>query len=579
MNKEALNADQDLYKNKAVLNQRAGSVEFDNSTGKETIAITSYHGSNIKVGPQVTSEYAKENKQTLVVNDSFETVRNDKHVSVDGNYIEKVVGSKVQENGFKTEEQVQAIADWKEAYTPIAERNSQFTVLRGGESYPNGVTTPKSGSNSDNPSKSQEVYLNVDRGFPSPTGIAVVNSSSDEVTSYTTIPRQPSQFVVSNPGTQDFGNDENPATERGQFSKNPEKENLGENINKLQDQKLTDLEAKAFASGPSVGGDEQKTIFRNKNEVVGISFNSYPSIRFDDQGRAQPGKVEVGKGAGAYVKMESIPHVEEVDNSRFPVGSSTLTVGNQYNIVVGSGGISIKTTGSMEIGATSYKVSSHKISLNASKGVHLNSENIVELQSAKNISLRSNKQVYVEPSLGVKNNLVVGGGTYLQGETYLHHITAPAEIQQTRESIVLSKLLRGLKFKCRLKGFRGNLGMSLGGSGEITLIADSNDDKVEAYPHSHHFYNLPLRLTPSGSNIRDIANSENINVDGLTVAAQPIEHANKVPTTSASPPRILTKANDNTALPNDRSKTDQSGNISTGEEPPKKDGSFAAQTD
>ena len=62
MNKEALNADQDLYKNKAVLNQRAGSVEFDNSTGKETIAITSYHGSNIKVGPQVTSEYAKENK-------------------------------------------------------------------------------------------------------------------------------------------------------------------------------------------------------------------------------------------------------------------------------------------------------------------------------------------------------------------------------------------------------------------------------------------------------------------------------------------------------------------------------------
>jgi len=571
MNKEALNADQDLYKNKAVLNQRAGSVEFDNSTGKETIAITSYHGSNIKVGPQVTSEYAKENKQTLVVNDSFETVRNDKHVSVDGNYIEKVVGSKVQEHGFKNEDQVQAIADWKEAYTPIAERNSQFTVLRGGESYPNGVATPKSGSNSDNPSKSQEVYLNVDGGFPRSSRISEVKSSNDEVTSYTTIPRQPSQFVVSNPGTRDFGSDRNPATERGQFSKNPEKENLGENINKLQDQKLTDLETKAFASGPSVGGDEQKTIFRNKNEVVGITFNSYPSIRFDDQGRAQPGKVEVGKGSGAYVKMESIPHVEEVDNSRFPVGTSTLTVGNQYNVVVGSGGISIKTTGSMEIGATSYKVSSHKISLNASKGVHLNSENIVELQSAKNISLRSNKQVYVEPGLGVKNNLVVGGGTYMQGETYLHHVTAPAEVQQTYETILFSKLLKGLKFKAKMSG--GSVGRT-SWRGNVTLTTDSNDDKVEAYPHSHHFNNLPLRLTPSGSTVREIANSENINVDGLTVAAQPIVHAKKEPTASASPPRRLTN---NTALPNDRSKTDSSGNIISGEAPPAKDGSFAAQ--
>jgi len=574
MNKEALNADQDLYKNKAVLNQRAGSVEFDNSTGKETIAITSYHGSNIKVGPQVTSEYAKENKQLQVVNDYFETVKNDKHVSVDGNYIEKVVGSKVQEHGFKNEDQVQAVADWKEAYTPIAERNSQFTVLRGGESYPNGVATPKSGSNSDNPSKSQEVYLNVDGGFPRSSRISEVKSSNDEVTSYTTIPRQPSQFVVSNPGTRDFGSDRNPATERGQFSKNPEKENLGENINKLQDQKLTDLETKAFASGPSVGGDEQKTIFRNKNEVVGITFNSYPSIRFDDQGRAQPGKVEVGKGSGAYVKMESIPHVEEVDNSRFPVGTSTLTVGNQYNVVVGSGGISIKTTGSMEIGATSYKVSSHKISLNASKGVHLNSENIVELQSAKNISLRSNKQVYVEPGLGVKNNLVVGGGTYMQGETYLHHVTAPAEVQQTYETILFSKLLSGLKFKAKMSG--GSVGKT-SWRGNVTLTTDSNDDKVEAYPHSHHFNNLPLRLTPSGSTVREIANSENINVDGLTVAAQPIVHAKKEPTTSASPPRRLTKANNSTALPNDRSKTDSSGNIISGEAPPAKDGSFAAQ--
>tara|TARA_R100001509_G_scaffold28007_1_gene14667 strand:- start:67 stop:387 length:321 start_codon:yes stop_codon:yes gene_type:complete len=100
--------------------------------------------------------------------------------------------------------------------------------------------------------------------------------------------------------------------------------------------------------------------------------------------------------------------------------------------------------------------------------------------------------------------------------------------------------------------------------------------KVQAYPHSHHFNNLPLRLTPSGSNIRDIANSENINVDGLSVAAQPIEHANKIPTAAASAPRALTKENDSVILPNDRSKVDQNGNIISGEAPPAKNGSFAA---
>ena len=64
---------------------------------------------------------------------------------------------------------------------------------------------------------------------------------------------------------------------------------------------------------------------------------------------------------------------------------------------------------------------------------------------------------------------------------------------------------------------------------------------------------------------------------GLSVAAQPIQHANKIPTTTASAPRALAKENDSVILPNDRSKVDQNGNIIPGEAPPAKDGSFAAQ--
>ena len=158
----------------------------------------------------------------------------------------------------------------------------------------------------------------------------------------------------------------------------------------------------------------------------------------------------------------------------------------------------------------------------------------------------------------------------MQGETYLHHVTAPAEIQQTRETTAFGKLVQGKLI--------GTVKIDTGSSaGTYDVKAVATDDTVELYPHSHHFLNLPLRLTPSGSNIRDIANSENINVDGLTVPALPIQHANKIPTAAASSPRALTKENDSVMLPNNRSKVDQNGNIISGEDPPAKDGSFAAK--
>ena len=87
MNEDQLDAAGEQYSNKSVLNQRGGNIEFSNSTGHEGVYITNYHGSNIKLTPQVNSEYAKENKQTLVTNDCFETIRNDKHLSINGNYI------------------------------------------------------------------------------------------------------------------------------------------------------------------------------------------------------------------------------------------------------------------------------------------------------------------------------------------------------------------------------------------------------------------------------------------------------------------------------------------------------------
>lgn len=574
---KAIEANQELYENKSVVQQRGGSLEFDNTTGKEGVYITNYHGSNIKFTPQVTSEFAKENKQLQVVNDYFEDVKNDKNVKVGGNFVNKVTGSRVQHSGFSNESQIKSIEKWKEEYRPIAERNSMFNVNRGGKSYPNGVETPQSGTKSKNPTKNQEVYINVDQGFPASSSTrSITNSSVNEVNSYTTYNRQPSTFTVLNPSTVDFGEDENPASEGGSFDPNTEKQNLDNEIVRLQSEKLTDLELEAFGDGANVGGDDQEFTFRNKVVMVGSTFNDYPSIRFDDTGRSTPGRVTVGTHAGAYVEVESVPHVEEVDNSKFPVGNYMVQAANKYNVSVGSGGIDIKTTGAVEVGATSYKLAAHKVNINSSKGIHIGSENLVELTSLKNISLRSNKQIYIEPGLGVKNNLVVGGGSYLQGETYLHHVTAPAELQQTEDTQVFGRLLNGLSFKATVKGLPKDP-KNTESNITITLEADSNQDRVEMVPHSHHFKNLPLRLTESGANIREIAAAEDINTDGFSTPAQPISHNKKSLINNPSSPRPLQRENTNTLLPHDRSRVTINGDITQPLPDVPKDGSFAKE--
>ena len=158
MNKQQQEAASEQYRNKFVFNQRGGSIEIDNTTGQESIYFTQYTGNNIKITPQVISEYATNNKQTLVTNDSFETVRNDKCVFVGGDYVYRVIGNHSVHSGYTDDSQLEALKEWKEAYRPVAERNSQFEIQRGGESFPNGVATPEVGERSENPSKNQEKY-------------------------------------------------------------------------------------------------------------------------------------------------------------------------------------------------------------------------------------------------------------------------------------------------------------------------------------------------------------------------------------------------------------------------------------
>jgi hypothetical protein len=526
------------YKNRTVINQRGGSIDIDNSTEKEKIQISHRSGSNLNFTNIVTSELASNNKQLIVINDNFKTVGGTESEYTVKDKIERVGENSYSFKGTYGDSEIESFKSWKNAYKTIANANSVFKINRGGSSFPNGPTTPTTGTRASNPTLNQTI-VPVENNFNGYVKTPIRTSSVDEVVAYVPIPNRstnpatPKNVTTSDidraaggsgssaPGVLEFGSSKSAATEGGTWTPNSQSENLGESIKKVQEDILNNIE-----STMGNGGDDISFVKRNKSDTVGAIFNDYPSIRIDTKGRSQPIEIVVS-ASGAFKNHDYIPIVEDIDNSStFPCGNENKTVGNKYNLNVGSGGINLKTTGSIELGGSNLKMGFQKANISATHGIHLHSESVVELVSLKSISLRTNRQVYIESSLGVKNNTIIGGGLYTEGEVYLHHITAPIEIQQTLDTTLYGR------FNCVAPRTLPIGEVFDPEWGWLTVYALANDNLIVNYPHSHHFPNLPLRLTNSNSDVRKFASNERINTHGAISTALAQKHERRTAETA-----------------------------------------------
>lgn len=527
-----------VYKNRLIISQRGGGLDIDNTTEQEKVKLSHRSGSNINFTNVVTSELATNNKQTNVVHDLFETVGNDKTTFTGGDVSERVVGNSFSIKGLASQEELDAYKAWKDTYSDVAKVNSEFKIKRGGFGYPNGNNTDVSGTRDDNPVINSKTYT-VENMFSGYTGIPLRTRDVDEVVDYVTVPdrgrtkpaaeRQIKEKDINQsagsggsnaPGVLEFGASKSAATENGNWIDNSPAQKINEAILAIQD-KLLAIEQKMGL------GDDVAYVKRNKIEQVGAEFNDYPSVRIDEKGRSQPFEMLVSE-TGTYKNHDYIPHVEEVDNSsNFPCGNDDGIVGNRFSRTVGSGGIGLKTTGPMELGGTTLKAGFKKININSSHGIQIACENSLELQSLKTITLRTNRQVYVESSLGVKGNVIIGGGLSVEGETYLQHVTAPLEVQQTQDTILMGKFATDEDRKLVI-------GEANIGGAWYPVYANKTDNLIINYPHSHHFNNLPLRLGQSNKDVRNMAASEKINThNNVSQALQQI-HERKLPTIKES---------------------------------------------
>lgn len=518
------------YRNKFTLNQRGGSIEINNSTEREEVKISQYSGSNLTLGNAVYSELAANNKQSKVVYDEFKSVGNTSSEFSGKDRVIRVGENTYNIKGFNNNPELDSFIKWKEAVREIAAINSQFSILRGGVSVLGKIQTPIDGSRVVNPDlggkhrrQLASILINNFTGY---TSIPKVTKDFSEVDFYVPVGNligsdpvkyQPSisnveqafdeQVGTEAPGILLFGPNVSSATEEGTWAPNTEKEELSEKLIEKQDE-LSPLEQEM-----GNGGDEIEFIKRHKIVTVGATFNDYPSVRIDPYGKSVPSEIGISYDT-TLDHREGHPLVEEVDNaSNFPCGNYTMNVGNRYILHSGSGGAHIKTAGVITINGGVTKISGSKVQLVSQHGISIHGERNIDLVS-QSIQLRSNRQVLVHSALGVDRNVTIKGGLYVEGESYVHHITAPIEVQQTYDTEVYGETIPGA-----IIGYI-DLGIS-----KIPVYGSGVKDAIKIYSHSHHFPNLPLTLTDSHQSVRvDAVDNKFFNKAYERASAEPTKH-------------------------------------------------------
>jgi hypothetical protein len=521
------------YRNKYVLNQKGGVFEIVNSDLNEKIKLTHYSGSFKEFNNQTNIELATKNDQKLVLNDQYNTIQGNKNeytgknldtIVTRDNY--RKVGNLNKEYFTKWKEKVTVVQDNKQLFERrralnndvkdadgniIIKRNS-LNQNRSGTFDPfvvtDGRTNYQALDNVDNkPGKGYNLITNS--GGDGPSGINDKKNDAGTTNKAPEASRWPSESGKS------FVNGDgiSISTQDGVWDVEEEKENL-KTIIESELKELTEIELEL-----GLGGSEIIEISKHKLETIGVLMNDFGSIRLDKIGKLLSNEILVDD-KGVYVNKSESPMLEYVHVQDLPGGNYTLNVCNRYNVMVGAGGLSMKSYGPVNISGTITNIAGEQINLGSDNEINIDANTINISAEILRLRNKRQRQILIDNSLGVNKNVIIGGGLHVEGETFLQHVTAPKEWQKTELTRVFAKLLSGLSFPASIS----NVMPGPGASGTITLTGPSNDDKVQCYDHSHVFVNLPLTLKDTNEEVRQAAKVLNSGSDRSVAEAQHNEY-------------------------------------------------------
>ena len=349
---------------------------------------------------------------------------------------------------------------------------------------------------------------NIFTGINQPTQYLEVSPKSQQSSAQLIVPSSdPSNFLNGGNCPCCGGKGKSPSSQGGTF----DSQNKDDLISSLLSSKVQELAQIEKQLG--LGGSEIINITKHKIENIGLLMNDFPSIRVDPIGKINNSSVYV-LPSGVITNQTSSPLIELVHVDDLPGGSYNLNVCNKYNVLVGAGGISLKTYGTFDIGGTVVNIAGEQVNIVSENEVNIVGDKRLTL-TGESIVLRHKNygQILIDSNLGVNQNAVIGGSMHVEGELSIQHITAPAEVQET-ESTELVGWVAPEEVYIKLRTVENN---------RVRAIAPV---KVNFIPHTHLFVNLPLNLTKTADGTRKVGQNCNLTT---RQAPLPIDNAKKIP--------------------------------------------------
>ena len=515
-----LNTDTKTFRSKIVFNTNKHSIELIDTDLREILKFTHYNGSFLEFNNFTTSQLAAGNDQKLVVGDQFLTVKKNQSTFVQ-DHVDQIIGG----DHFRTIGQFDkdTVLQIKSILKEIHDRKRLFEIKRSAAIVDDNGTCGETFENANGVSP-----LQTKAGGPAPCPTCcsgkvyhiVVNECdtfSCESCSTNTI--SPGVHLIEDktgscgvkwvlPCKTCCGAGISPSTQDGSWADDDLKQSLAGFIHGKQ----ADLFPLQRLLGN--GGNEIVSIHGNKTETIGQVFNDFEGWRKDPTGKIRVCGVTVDH-LGTYEYMRPAPIVESVDVDHLPGGDLHVTASNQYRLLVGGGGVQIKTIGNIDIYAGIVSIAGEQLTLSSKGEVLVNGKERTSLQG-KHISINPDdyEQAVVNGGLGVTRQLIVNGATYVEGELYVHHITAPLEYQTTECADSL---------KCATLEPCGTppavetidvMGVAVPSPSWAQSLIEWLALHTHEMPHTQHFHyfkNLPLDLWCKSEEVRKDACDSGIN--------------------------------------------------------------------
>jgi hypothetical protein len=536
---------EEIFKDKVVVNQPSGNIEFVNTKDSESIAITHKNGGFMKLDKFGSDILTTVDKREHVMGDTLLTVNGKQTQLIDEGSETITLGDTLQSVGDVDKWKV-PMFEIKKAQRELHDSKRLFELKRVGKknSIDQAPGQSKSGSHAACPTDKNE------------SKILLTSDATVTVAEKNVMPRQKIIKITDNVdeykivvGSEDrcmtcWGKLLSPSTQDGNWATEGEKQKIAQKREEVQ-KKIHQYEKQLGQNKSPNGGSSIQTISKNLVTNVGLVFNDFESFRKDPAGKLVPCGVKIDPlGTTVYTQYRETSLIEHVDVEKFPGGSYDLNISDGWKVTTGSNGIDFKTTGPVHIFGPIVHMTGEQVAIGSRGELSMEAERI-DL-TADVISLRPKKlsrkletggeseeeqQVLIDGNLNVGLNAVVRGGLHVEGELTTHHITAPCEYQITETDFVWGNQKPPISLGPCVPGINGvkdpsqpdacdtdfpksttyatllpgaligyAIGVDSGGDAHcLQVYSVLSENFAQVDPHFHYFKNVPLKLFQNDS--------------------------------------------------------------------------------